>query len=417
MNSRPVVIVGAGVAGLRCAQVLTQAGIDCIVLEKSDGVGGRVRTDSVDGFRLDRGFQVFQTAYPEARDALDYDQLDLRQLEPGALIFTEGKWVRMSDPWRRPQHALSTLLNPIGNPMDRWRLLRLRADCVTAESPRESTKNDVSTMALLSDEYHFSSDFRARFLQPWLSGIFLEKQLTTSANFFRFIFRMLSSGDICYPAAGIQAIPSQLASTLDPSQLQLNVPVSRIEGTRVVTTDGDAIEAAAVVLAVDMEAARSLVPQLVNADSRGFTMTRCIYFVADNPPVTESTLLLNGTGVGPVNHAFVMSDASDHVAPAGQSLISVSCVGQEAIQHDDALEVTKQLKDWFGPEVSKWRKLATYDLPTALPAQPAGFAEQRFQSPEAQLFVCGDYCETASLNGALKSGRLAAERVLAAWGG
>ena len=411
--SQPVVIVGAGVAGLRCAQLLAQAAVDYVLLEKSDGVGGRVRTDVVDGFRLDRGFQVFQTAYPEAQTALDYSGLDLQPLEPGALIFTDGKWVRMSDPWRRPQHALSTLLNPIGTPMDRWRLLRLRAACTSGEATSKPPVDDVSTRSLLTDEYQFSSDFINRFMQPWLSGIFLEKQLSTSASFFRFVFRMLSGGDICYPARGIQAIPEQMLASLDPARVQLNVPVRSVEGNRVLADDGRVFEGSTIVLAVDLEAARRLLPNMGGADSRGFTATRCTYFAAEKAPVAEATLLLNGTGTGPVNHVFVMSNASRHVAPDGQVLISASSVGQEALGEVERSAVMEQMKQWFGAEVLQWKELATYTLPTALPAQPAGFARQRPASQSPNIVLCGDYCETASLNGALRSGRLAAEQVLA----
>jgi phytoene dehydrogenase-like protein len=414
--SRPVVIIGGGVAGLRCAQLLSKAGIDFLLLEKSDGIGGRMRTDELDGFRLDRGFQVFQTAYPEARMALDYDRLELQALEPGALIFSEGKWVRMTDPWRRPQYALSTLLNPIGTAMDRWRLLKLRRDCARAPSPRELSGGDISTRSLLRDEYGFTADFISRFMQPWLSGIFLETQLATSAAFFRFIFRMLSQGDISYPATGIQAIPNQLLGELEPSRVQLNVQVNAVDGSRVMLDGGDVIEASAVVVAVDMEEARSLLPGVVDSEPRGFNATRCTYFAADQPPINEATLVLNGTGQGPVNHLFVMSNASARVAPPGKALISVSSVGQEALAEPDLSSVVAQLTDWFGPQVQRWRELTTYRLRTALPGQPAGFAQKSYELPFPNLHLCGDYCETASLNGALQSGRLVAEAIMAARG-
>lgn len=408
----PVVVIGAGVAGLRCAQVLAAAGVDFVLLEKSDGVGGRIRTDSVDGFRLDRGFQVFQTAYPEAQTALDYSQLQLKQLEPGAMIFTENKWVRMTDPWRRPQHMLATLLNPIGTPMDRWRLLRLRRDCVRIPSPREEVREDVSTRSLLIDEYGFSQDFVTRFMQPWLSGIFLETELSTSAHFFQFIFRMISRGDICYPATGIQAIPDQMLAQLAPGCVRLNTGVDRIEGNQVLLDNGESIKATKIVLATDLAAARKIALSSSLAESRGFTATRCTYFSADEPPVKEATLMLNGSGVGPINHVFVMTNASVELAPPGKVLISVSSVGEAAGMEYNSSQVKAQMSRWFGTQTSQWRELATYSIATALPAQPPGFASQRSALPNPDLILCGDYCETASLNGALKSGRLAAEAVL-----
>ncbi|MGA1525128.1 MAG: FAD-dependent oxidoreductase, partial [Planctomycetota bacterium] len=106
---RPVLVVGAGLAGLTCARALSAAGVPVRVLDAADAVGGRVRTDVVEGFRLDRGFQVLQTAYPEARRALDYGALELRPFEPGALVRVAGRFVRVVDPWRRPLGALASI--------------------------------------------------------------------------------------------------------------------------------------------------------------------------------------------------------------------------------------------------------------------------------------------------------------------
>jgi len=109
-----VVVIGAGLAGLTCARRLQAAGVDCIVLEAGDAVGGRVRTDMVDGFRLDRGFQVLLTAYPAARKWLDYGRLELKKFSAGALVWCDGGRHRVSDPWREPGALWATLRAPGG---------------------------------------------------------------------------------------------------------------------------------------------------------------------------------------------------------------------------------------------------------------------------------------------------------------
>jgi len=406
----PVIVIGAGLAGLNCAHALQKAGVNFLLLEQSDGVGGRVRTDVVDGFRLDRGFQVFQTAYPEAQEVFDYAALDLRPLEPGALIRKQGKWVRMSDPWRRPQHALGTLFNSIGKLSDRFKLLKLRSDCRQGSIDELlSRADDCSTEQLLRERYRFSESFIESFLRPWLSGIFLENQLSTSANYFRFVFRMLSAGDISYPASGIGALPAQLAARLGPEQLRLNSSVVQVEENAVTLWTGERIEARAIVLASELDTAKRL---LGDTTQTAFSATRCIYFAADKPPLSECILMLNGDGSGPINHVFVMTNASPQLAPRGQALISVSLVGEQARNSYDAAGVLRQLHAWFGPQVSQWRELANYYIPHALPQQPAGFAQQPARRIPPGIFLAGDHSESTSVQGALKSGRLAAERVL-----
>jgi phytoene dehydrogenase-like protein len=411
-TTKPIVIIGAGLAGLNCACQLAAKGMNYLLLEKAERVGGRVITDTVDGFRLDRGFQVFQTAYPEAQAALDYARLDLRPLEPGALIRKQGKWIRMSDPLRRPTQALATLFNSVGTFTDRLRLLKLQRDCF--RGPVEAMleqPNDCSTLELLQGRYKFSADFIDSFLRPWLSGIFLEEQLETSANYFRFVFRMLASGNISYPAAGIQAIPQQLAARLEPSHVRLSTGVQSIREKTVLLASGETIGSAAVVLATDRAAARQLLGMA--GDDQDYSGTRCVYFQAHQPPLTERTLLLNGEEAGPVNHVMVLSNISSQLAPAGQALISVSLVGKRAMEPYDSELVQSQLRNWFGEQVQAWRELANYFIPQALPRQPAGFAMRpRAVEGAAGLVVCGDHCESSSVHGALKSGRHAAEAVV-----
>ncbi len=212
MRRPKVIVVGAGVAGLYCAQLLIAKGCTVEVWEAEDRPGGRVQTDIVDGFQLDRGFQVLQTDYPEAKRSLSYDALQLSPFEPGSLIQTERGQVKLVDPWRKPKGAFATMFNHVGSLGDRLRLARMRAACF-----REGfglSDQDCSTNEWLLQRMGFTSDFVNRFLRPWISGMFFDESLETSARFFQFIFRTSASGDVSLPHRGMGAISEQLANRL-----------------------------------------------------------------------------------------------------------------------------------------------------------------------------------------------------------
>src|SRR3954470_6592948 len=214
-----VVIIGAGVAGLCCALRLQDKNIPCVVLEASDAPGGRVRTDKVDGFLLDRGFQVLLTAYPEAQSLLDYKALRLRTFAPGALVRVQGKLHRVSDPFRQPWTLPSTLLAPIGNLADKLAVARLRSQVRTGPLEAIWTRPETSSLEALRD-FGFSPRIIDSFFRPFCGGIFLETELATSSRLLEFVFRMLSEGWAALPAAGMGAIPAQLAARLAPGTIR-----------------------------------------------------------------------------------------------------------------------------------------------------------------------------------------------------
>ena len=413
MSVKPVVIVGAGLAGLCCARHLIQQGVEILLLEAENDVGGRVRTDLVDGFRLDRGFQVLQTAYPEASRQLDYAELQLRNFEPGALIRTRGKVIKMADPWRRPYEILSTAFNEIGDFTDRWRLARLRWQVTQSTIENLWAEPDSTTFDYLRTTCGFSTDMIERFLRPWFAGVFFERELATSSRFFRFIFRMFATGDAALPEQGMGAISKQLVKEIPGSMCRLSTRVESLDGQHIRIEGGEVIEAAAIVLAVEgPEASRLTGGQIKTPESRS---TTCFYYAASRPPIKESLLVLNGGQTGPINNMCVPSNVSPSYAPKGQALISVSVVGANDHESTDLeREVRRQLQDWFGSEVDRWSTLKRYHIRHALPSQPAHFRDHGSQNPKlaAGLYRCGDYCETASINGALLSGRHTAEAML-----
>ena len=405
-----VVVVGAGLAGLACARVLTRAGVPVQVLEASDRPGGRLRTELVDGFRIDRGFQVLLTSYPEVHRVLDPQPLRLRRFAPGVQIFQRGKFYTLADPFRRPMDVGRSMVAPLGTFWDKLRMVRLRAHASvgTLEElfarPHESTHDRLRRL-------EFGQDFVEGFFRPFLAGIFLERELATSSRKLEFLVRMVAQGEAAVPAMGIEEIPAQLARGLPEGALRTGTPVARVHPQEVELESGGRIEAAAVVVATDGVTAAHLVPAFVAPHTLGVT---AFSFSAPEAPIRGPWLLLDGENRGPVNHAAVMSEVAPEYAPPGKALISASVLGAHEGVAELEIQVRAQLAGWFGPAVERWRLLRADVIHHALPAEPPSALEpaQRQVRTPSGITVCGDHRDNASIDGALTSGRRAAESVL-----
>jgi phytoene dehydrogenase-like protein len=404
-----VFILGGGLAGLSCAIALRKAGLHPTILEASDRVGGRVATDVVEGFQLDRGFQVFLDSYPVAKALLDYRALDLKPFTPGALIFDKGTLHRIADPFRQPKHLLTMLRSPIATLGDKWRVWKLLGD-VRSESPEQLlTRPQTRTIDRLH-KLGFSERFIEQFFKPFYGGVFLERDLATSSRAFDFTFRMFADGRACLPARGMGAIAQQLAEQLPAGSIRLNTHVRAVAGKMVVTESGEHLLADAIVVAVDQHTAASLLPEFVTAPSR-WTGSTCHYFAAPRSPINEPTILLNADGSqsSNVNSVTVLSDAAPSYAPSG-SLVSVSGLGTTSTV-ENALPI---LATMFGSVVSEWKHLRTYTIAHSLPDQtPPAMAEvQKRTRLRAGLYLAGDHLDQVSINGAMSSGLRAAESLL-----
>lgn len=402
-------IVGAGLSGLCCARKLQQEGLRILVLEASDRVGGRIRTDTVDGFRLDRGFQVFLTSYPEAKAILNYESLDLKPFLPGALVRFDGRFHELTDPWRRPLSAMRSLFSPIGSLADKRCVARFRSRSLRGTLEERFRDPETTSLQALQDA-GFSPSMIERFFRPFLGGIFLDSELRTSSRMLNFVFRMFSLGDACLPAEGMEAIPRQLATAMSPDSIRLGARVVRVDPGAVTLSTGEEIRAKYVVVAVEGREAANLLGSTIDTTGRG---TTCIYFVAPRSPISQPLLVLNGDGRGPINNLCVPTVAAPSYGPGNKSLVAVTVLGTGI--HPDRLlaEVREQLGDWFGLAVQDWRHLRTYSIPYALPAQdpPALDVPERPVRWQPGIYVCGDHRDNASIQGAMVSGRRAAEAV------
>ena len=406
------VVVGGGLAGLACARDLTAAGLSVRVLEAGDRPGGRVRTDQLDGFRLDRGFQVLLEAYPECQSRLDYSRLELKRFYAGALVRLDGSFHRFADPGTEVLDAIRSATNPVGTLADKLRAARVARELREGDPEGLLEREAPTTLELLREE-GFSDQMINQFFRPFFGGVLLDRELGVSGRLFRYYFRMFADGRTSVPAEGMEAIPRQLAAQLPAGAVVTGTRVHRVEPNRVRLAEGESIEAEYVVVAVEgPEAARLLNGDVPDPGSRG---VHCLYFDAPEPPVHEGVLMVNGEGRGPVNSVAVMSEVAPGYAPEGRALVSTTVVGANGLDTSDLERaVLTQMTEWFGSQVGEWRALRHYHIPHAQPLQkPAQMRPARRPVRlDRGLYVCGDHRENASLNGALASGGRAAHSVL-----
>lgn len=405
MTSHDVVVVGAGLAGLAAAIRVKEKGHEPLVLERSDGPGGRVRTDVVDGFRLDRGFQILLTAYPSAQDLLDYDALDLQTFDPGALVRTQGGFHRIADPFRCPGDAFGTLRAPVGSLRDKVAILRFRKKVQKPDLDHLFTETETTAVERLR-EIGFSETIIDRFLRPLFSGIALDPSLEYSSRSLEFIFRMLSEGDAAVPRLGMGAISEQLAARIAPDAIRYGVEVDAVADHHVVV-DGERIEAQAVIVATDAaDAARLTGGEVDDPGSNGLTTW---WFAATEPPVQRPLIVLDGDAGGAVNNVAVLSQVSADYSPDDRALVAVSSP-HIGVPEDD---VRATLIEWYGTEVHAWETLRVDEIPRAQPKQPVGEDPDQSVRLGSGLFVAGDHRQHPSIHGALVSGHRAADAVAA----
>ena len=404
-----VIIVGAGIAGLSAAVYLHRQGRKVLLLEASDRPGGRIKTDSHEGFLLDRGFQVLLTAYPETQALLNYRDLNLKKMLPGATVLYDGGSFEIADPLRRPSAAFATLFAPVGTLKDKLNTLWLKNKLQKLtikeifEQPEQTTRKQL-------EEYGFSPKMIERFYAPFLSGIFLENELSTSRRMFDFVMKMFSDGDVSVPALGMEEIPKQLVAMLPKSSIQCNTKVTAIDGSKIIIEDGTVFEANQILLATT---ANNLTQKFFPKQKQTSHQVTNIYFEANEAPTKKAVVILNAsTQKKWVNNLTVMSNVSKSYAPKGKVLISVSYNGITTVDDTTLAENMKQeLKQWYGEKVTSWKMLKAYRIEYALPSQES--VRNEIDASEIKisdsLFICGDHLLNGSINAALKTGRLVAE--------
>ncbi|MFK8103894.1 MAG: FAD-dependent oxidoreductase [Saprospiraceae bacterium] len=406
-----VIIIGGGLAGLTAARQIHEKGIDFLLLEATDRVGGRVKTDVLDGFRLDHGFQVLLTAYPEAKRWLDYAQLDLKAFLPGALLlYPDGKQDLLGDPLRDFGSLFPTLFSRAGSFSDKLLTLKLKNRLSKLSIEEIFQQTEISTHSVLEKEYGFSAKMIEQFFAPFFSGIFLEKELTTSRRMFDFVFKMFSAADTAVPNLGMEAIPKLLAQPLPPDSIRTNAKVAKIDGQNVQLTDGTSLTAPHIIVATE---ATGIVQSLAPVKTKHQSTTH-LHFVAKTAPIKKPLIALNTSKQRLVNNICVINNVAPGYAHKDQSLISLSVVGHADLAGADLEKaVRNELQKWFGNVTETWEHLHTRTVKYALPNQtkvlhtiPATQSQLR-----KGLYLAGDFQLNGSINAAMKIGREVGELV------
>lgn len=414
-----IIVVGAGLAGLVCARLLHQQGRSVVVLDASDGPGGRLRTRvHPEGFLLDRGFQVLLTAYPAARRQLSYSQLDLRPLAPGAIIAHNGHLTTLADPFRQPDALLSTLATRLIDLGDKMRIVSLRRTLLKTPVDKIFAGSDMTTRAYLQ-QFGFSDRALALFFEPFFGGIFLDRGLTTSALMFQFVFKMMAEGQVAVPARGIEAIPQHIARGIPYDAMRYGIFVQSVltdsgEVRGVLLSNGEVLRSDTVVVATNAPEAARLTGARLPPGSVG---TTCVYFASDTPLYHVPSIVLNAELDAYVNNLVQISTIAPTYAPEGQHLISATVLG---IADSDDRAVADRCRDDIARmfpkfDVNKLRRLDVVRVPYAQFSQPPGIfaAVPGHATATRGLYVAGEFNGSSSIQGAIASGEAAAARVLA----
>lgn len=419
-----VAVVGAGLAGLVAARTLVRSGRDVLLFDPSAEPGGRVRTELVDGFRLDVGFQVLLTGYPAVQEELDLAALKLHAFEPGCIVVRDGKLYSLPDALRLPGRWMEAFLFPLATLSDKLRTATLRNRLRRAE-PHSLLRGPTRMAAAWLRDQGFSERYLSVFWIPFFSAVFLDPPLEVNSGLFQFVFRSLACGDITLPEEGIGAVPRQVAAGLPPGTWQprtlvrsLRVSDGRVRGLTVTPSDApDApidVEADTVILACGPEEARRLTGfNLPRLEPLGVSV---VYFSTPTVVTDESRIFLNGGSGGPGHHAVFLSNICPAYAPVGEHLVEVTVLGTpEGPDQALAERVRRQMQVWFrGGRVEEWRWLRTMKIPLAQFRQPPSLAEglPGPRTATGGLFLAGDYTRHSSMQGAMESGQIAAAAVL-----
>ena len=410
-----VAIVGGGLAGLVAARHLADAGLDVTLFERREELGGRVRSRVVDGYTLDRGFQVMFTAYPAVRRELDLDALDLRAFSPGATIARPDHRSTLADPFRDPGALVESALNTDVSIGDKIRTLRLRR-ALADEDPETLFDGPDETIREYLERWGFSERYLENFVAPFYGGITLDRSLSTDAGVFRYTFAMLSRGKTAVPADGMGAVSEQLAARAREAgaTLETDAAVDAVEGDGgevTVETGAETATADAAVIAADPETARELTG--VAAIPTGSRSCVTQYFALNERALDTGMRIVLNAGDDRPNTVAPLSTVAPEYAPDGRMLLSATTLGTpDASDADLATRTRDALATWY-PEhrFDDLELVATDRVEFAQFDQPRGFRDDlpAVDAPEGPVFLAGDYTNWSSIQGAMKSGRVAAE--------
>ena len=411
MNKKDCIIhiIGGGVSGLIAARVLEKKGFNPIILEASERVGGRIKTDIIEGYQLDHGFQVLLTAYPAVKKYLDYDALNLQFFLPGAYIFKANTQSIIGDPLRDVSLLISTLFSGIGSISDKFKILKLNHKIKKKSLTDIFSEKEQTTLSYLK-EFGFSKDMLNDFFIPFFSGIFLENKLETSSRMFEFVYKMFGEGHAAIPKAGMEAIPKQLLNNLKTTTFQYNTEVANVEDGQITLTNGSELESDFTILTIPPV---GLVSNLKNQPTEWRSCVT-LYFETNKRVIHKPLIGLIVKPDSLVNNIVYNSSLASVTKPAHELLCVTVIDDQNLSDHELVTAVEQELKVLCNISITRFIK--QYRITKALPKLENLKYEMKPSETQLSksLFVAGDTQLNASFNAAMISGEQAALAVIKA---
>lgn len=393
------VVIGAGLSGLACAITLQKQGVRVLVVEAGADVGGRVKTRvTSEGFVLDEGFQVLLSSYPELDYFFDVLELDLKKFASGARVFTGEKLELFANPLVHPRTILSSLTQT--PPTFRDKLLVLKLVWEAQKFSDDSVRLNQTTQQFLT-EYGFSQEFIRLFWQPFLVGIFLDRELKVDAGYFLFLIKCFCGGQVTLPSGGMNRLPLLMSQKLQRGTVRLNQPVKMWSSRHVELVSGEILEADNVICAFDPA------PRNDKMEAVSYQSVTTYYFTSPNLSQTGwgSWLVLIPRHLGfSFDHMTILTETAPGYS-ASTPLLSVSVIGESGASES---QIAKEIEQ-IAKIPLNLRFIEKIEVAKALPVSNPN--ARGFSDIEGVIY-CGDRWTSASINGALRSGRLAAEEVL-----
>jgi protoporphyrinogen oxidase len=406
-KSPSIHIIGGGISGLIAARVLEEHGLSATIIEATDRLGGRVKTDVLDGYSLDHGFQVLLTAYPAAKKYLDFDALALQEFLPGSAIFKNGKQKIIGDPLRNLSLLLPTLVSGIGTVNDKLKILALNRRLKKKSIQNIFAEKEQTTISYL-ENIGFSETIITDFFIPFFSGIFLENKLDTSSRMFEFVYKMFGEGNAALPKDGIQAIPKQLFEKLKNTTCVFNTKVKSVENGSIILESGEIIKSNFTIIATQ---ASGLVSNLKNQATL-WKSCDTLYFEVTKREIRKPLIGLIAAPNALINNIFYHTSLKTS-ATATKELLSVTVIDRQNLTNKQLVaEVQKELKELCNIDSCNFIK--HYNIPMALPnLQDIQYemlpSETRLTET---IFLAGDTQLNGSLNAAMIAGERAALEVI-----
>ena len=407
-SEKSVYIIGAGISGLVAAIELEKVGYFPVILEASDGIGGRVKTVEAYGYLLDQGFQVLLTAYPELSRYLDLDKLNLKKFKPGAIIFEGGEGsFAVHDPLRNPLKLFSMAFSKVGTVWDKYKMYALTKK-LKEKSIEEIFDSPQQTTLAYLEGYGFSKRIVHNFFKPFFSGIFLEDKLSTSSAMFEFVFKMFGEGYAAIPQKGMGEISQQLYSQLEHTQVRFQTKVCSIEKNTIHLESGNQLTADQIIIATAPN-------EIIGKEILKYNKVTNLYFTLQQSFIGKPMIGLVPDEQYLINNFVFMTDVSKSYSSDGRALISVSII--KDVEGIDSLEnmIAKELEALTGINANHFEHVKTFSIDKALPilSEVKNTLPLQHVKLYDNVYLAGDHLLNGSINAAMTSGRLAAKTLMA----